>query len=103
MFCWSNLLEISADRECFGQSKNSRPRTATGDENSKSKRSLIKMTSKFVLAKSFVYRIMQRQNFHPYRLGFVQEFNVNDFNFVNIVSHKVTKKMSCLAVTRVSI
>jgi hypothetical protein len=88
----------------LGQSKNSRPRTATGGESSKSKRSLIKMKSKFGLAKSCIYRIMQRQNVHPRRFGFVQEFNGNFiyFNFVNVVSHKETEwTMSCLAVTRV--
>lgn len=45
------FIEDSADRECFGQSKNSSPRTPTGDESSKSKISLIKMTSNFVHAK----------------------------------------------------
>jgi hypothetical protein len=35
-FSWSNLLDISGDRECFGQTKISRARTTTDDESRRS-------------------------------------------------------------------
>lgn len=54
-----------------------RPRTPVGDESSNYEKSVIKMTSKFVLSKPCVHRITQRQNFHPYRVCFVQEFDGN--------------------------
>lgn len=66
------------DRDGFGQFEKFRPRTPAGDESSNYERSVIKMTSKFVLSKSSVHRIMQHQNFNPYRVRFAQEFNGND-------------------------
>jgi len=74
------LVEFVGDfsgQRWFGQSKNCRPRTPTGDESSNYKRSVVKMTPKFVLSKSRVHRITQRRNFHPYTVRFLQEFNGN--------------------------
>jgi hypothetical protein len=79
MFCLSNLLEISMDRDGFGQSENCCPRTPAGGESGNYERSVIKMTSKFVLSKSCVHWIN----------------NVENFIHTGFVLYKILKEMIC--------